>query len=86
MDYSEALDLTRGALTMVITVASPILLVGLCVGLSISLFQSITQLQEQTLTFVPKIVAMVVSASFFVPWISRRLLEYARDLLGESPF
>jgi flagellar biosynthetic protein FliQ len=86
MDFGEGLDLTREALMMVLTVASPILLIGVCVGLTISLLQSVTQLQEQTLTFVPKIAAMAVSASFFGPWIAKRLLEYAETLLGQPPF
>ncbi len=86
MEFSEALDLGRGALTMVLTLASPILVIGMAVGLSIALLQAVTQLQEQTLTFVPKIVAMVLSAIVFVPWIAKRLLEYTQQLLGEPPF
>ncbi len=86
MEFSEALDLGREALTMVLTLASPILVIGMAVGLSIALLQAVTQLQEQTLTFVPKIVAMVLSAIVFVPWIAKRLLEYTQQLLGTPPF
>jgi len=82
----EALDLGREALLMVLIVSAPIMGIGLIVGLVISLFQSMTQLQEQTLSFVPKIVAMVGVSLVLVPWLAERLLAYARELLGESPF
>jgi len=86
MDTTEALDLGREALVMVLIIAGPVMGIGLVVGLLISLFQSLTQLQEQTLTFVPKIVAMVGVALVLVPWLTDHLLEYATELLGESPF
>ena len=86
MDMSEALDLGRDALLMVLIVASPVMGIGMLVGLTISLFQSMTQLQEQTLSFVPKILAMVGIALVLVPWLAGRLLEYATGLLGEPPF
>ena len=71
---------------MVLIVATPIMAAGMVVGLVISLFQSLTQLQEQTLSFVPKIVAMVGIALVLVPWLATRLLAYAEVLLGEPPF
>jgi flagellar biosynthetic protein FliQ len=86
MNVSEALDLGRDALLMVLIVASPVMGIGMVVGLLISLFQSMTQLQEQTLTFVPKILAMVGIALVLVPWLAGRLLEYAQHMLGEPPF
>ena len=86
MPTSEALDLGREALLMVLIVASPIMGIGMAVGLVISLFQSVTQLQEQTLTFVPKIVAMVGVALILVPWLASLLVEYSATMLGESPF
>jgi flagellar biosynthetic protein FliQ len=86
MNTGEALDLGREALLMVLVIAGPIMGIGLIVGLAISLFQSMTQLQEQTLSFVPKIVAMVGIALVLVPWLAERLLEYTRDMLGNSPF
>lgn len=86
MNTSEALDLGRDALVMVLIVASPVMGIGMLVGLVISLFQSMTQLQEQTLSFVPKILAMVGIALVLVPWLAGQLLEYARSLLSEPPF
>ncbi|NLX22862.1 MAG: flagellar biosynthesis protein FliQ [Phycisphaerae bacterium] len=86
MDVNQALDLGREALLMVLLISAPVMGVGLIVGLTVSLFQSMTQLQEQTLSFVPKILAMVGLTLVLVPWLAGRLLEYARLLLGESPF
>jgi flagellar biosynthesis protein FliQ len=86
MTAAEALDLGREALLMVLIVSAPIMGIGLVVGLVISLFQSMTQLQEQTLSFVPKIVAMVGVSLILVPWLAERLLAYTQQMLGESPF
>jgi flagellar biosynthetic protein FliQ len=86
MDTNQALDLGREALLTVLIVASPIMGIGLAVGLVISLFQSMTQLQEQTLSFVPKIIAMIGVAVLLVPWLATRLLSYAQTMLGEPPF
>ncbi len=86
MPVSEALDLGREALLMVLITAAPVMGIGMLVGLIISLFQSVTQLQEQTLTFVPKIVAMVGLALVLIPWLAEQLLEYAKVMLGVVPF
>ncbi|HOB74221.1 MAG TPA: flagellar biosynthesis protein FliQ [Phycisphaerae bacterium] len=86
MTAAEALDLGRDALLMVLIVSAPIMGIGMLVGLVISLFQSMTQLQEQTLSFVPKIVAMVGVAIVLIPWLADRLIAYAQEMLGESPF
>lgn len=86
MELSTAVDLGREALWMVLVVSAPVMAIGLIVGLVIALFQAVTQLQEQTLQFVPKIVAMAVAAVVFVPWIAVRLIEFTRQLLTESPY
>ncbi len=85
MDLGIALDLSRNALFMALSTATPILVIGLFVGLAISVVQSVTQLQEQTLTFVPKIAAMVIAASFFFPWIANRMIDYTQEMLGTIP-
>ena len=77
MDVDQATDLIRHTLLLTLTVSAPMLLIGLAVGVVVSLLQAVTQIQEQTLTFVPKIAAMVGSAILLMPWISQRLLEYA---------
>lgn len=86
MEVDQALDLGREAFLLAFTVAAPILLVGLLVGLVIALIQAVTQLHEQTLTFVPKILAMAGAAAFFIPWIAMRMLEYSITMFGESPW
>ena len=86
MDVNQGLDLGREALLMVLIISTPVMGIGLVVGLVISLFQSMTQLQEQTLSFVPKIIAMVGLSLLLIPWLSVRLLEYSRELLGTPPF
>ena len=86
MGTGEALDLGREALLQVLIISAPIMGIGMIVGLIVSLFQAMTQLQEQTLSFVPKIVAMVGLALVLVPWLANRLLEYSVTMFGTSPF
>ncbi len=82
MEPGTAVDLSREALTVALTLAGPIMAIGMVVGLSISIVQAVTQLQEQTLTFVPKIVGMGAAAAFFMPWLATRLIEYTNRLWG----
>jgi len=86
MEIADALELGRNALWMTLVASAPILAVGLVVGLVIALFQAVTQLQEQTLTFVPKIAATVIAAVIFVPWITEEVLTYTRGLLASLPW
>ncbi|MHC5109875.1 MAG: flagellar biosynthesis protein FliQ [Planctomycetota bacterium] len=86
MELDQALELGRNAFWMGLTTSAPILLIGLIVGLAISMFQAVTQLQEQTLTFVPKIAAMVVAATIFIPWISQRMMYFTQQMLGSLPW
>ncbi len=86
MEFSQALELGRNAFWMAMSTSAPILLIGLVVGLIIALFQAVTQLQEQTLTFVPKIAAMIVAASVFIPWISDRMVAYTQTMLTTLPW
>ncbi len=86
MDLQTALDLGRDAMLLVLTLSAPVLAIGMIVGLAVSLVQAVTQLQEQTLTFVPKIAAMAIAAILFVPWITTKMLEFAAELFGRSPW
>ncbi len=86
MEFTEALELGRNAFWMAMSTSAPILLIGLTVGLLIALFQAVTQLQEQTLTFVPKIAAMVVAASIFIPWISEKMVAFTREMFVTLPW
>jgi flagellar biosynthetic protein FliQ len=80
MDTGHAVDLVRHSLIMALTVSAPMLLIGLVVGIAISLLQAVTQIQEQTLSFIPKIVAMVAAAIALAPWTAQRLMDYSREM------
>ncbi|MBL9147179.1 MAG: flagellar biosynthesis protein FliQ [Phycisphaerae bacterium] len=73
----DSLDLVRDALMLTLVLSAPILIVGLLVGLVISVLQAITQIQDQTLTFVPKIAAMLIVAVALLGWLSVRLVEFS---------
>lgn len=87
IDVGQAVDLVRDTLILAMIVSGPMLLIGMVVGIAVSLFQAVTQIQEQTLTFIPKIVAMIGAAVVLMPWMSHRLLEYTASmfLFGEAP-
>ena len=76
----EVLDIASQAIYTIIVVSAPLLLVSLIIGLIISIFQTVTSIQEQTLTFVPKILAVFVGMMIFVSWILTQLTEYITDL------
>lgn len=77
MNYDQqTIELVRETLIIALKIAAPILLAGVVVGLIISIFQAITSIQEQTLTFVPKIIAMILVAVVLIPWIAVRLMEF----------
>lgn len=81
MNYDDsAIDLAREMLMISLKIAAPILAAGVIVGLIVSIFQSVTSIQDQTLSFVPKIVVMIVVAAVLLPWIARRLIEYSEEL------
>jgi len=73
MTGPEVLDVARDAIYTLIVVASPVMLVGLAVGVVISLLQAVTQIQEMTLAFVPKILAIFVSLLIALPFMAERL-------------
>lgn len=76
----EVLDIASQAIYTIIVVSAPLLLVSLIIGLIISIFQTLTSIQEQTLTFVPKILAVFVGMMIFGSWILTQLTEYITDL------
>ncbi|MEM7234401.1 MAG: flagellar biosynthetic protein FliQ [Planctomycetota bacterium] len=77
----RVIDVFREALVMVLQLSLPLLLVGLVVGLSVSLFQAMTQIQEQTLAFIPKILAVVATLIILMPTLLRWALEYTATTL-----
>ena len=79
------MDLGRQALMTTLLIALPLLGVGLIVGVLISILQAVTQVQEMTLTFVPKIIAMALAAIILLPWFLARLSEYAVEMFSPMP-
>jgi flagellar biosynthetic protein FliQ len=80
MTGPEVLDIARDAITTLILVASPLMVVGLIVGVAVSLVQALTQIQEMTLAFVPKILAMFVALLIALPFMADALQSYMTRL------
>lgn len=75
-------EVSRQSVYTTLLVAAPVLGIALVVGLVISIFQSVTQIQEQTLVFVPKIIAVFVGLLLFGPWMLQHLLDFTQNILG----
>lgn len=82
MNDAQVIDVVRQSIWLVIEVSLPVLLVGLFVGVSIALLQALTQVQEITLVFVPKIIAMFIALFFFLPSMMMTLVVFTRTLMG----
>ena len=85
MTPSEAITLIQNAVTLTLLLSAPVLLVAMVVGLLISLFQAVTQIQEMTLTFVPKIVAVFATLLFLSSWMINKLVDYTHELIVNLP-
>ena len=85
MDPQDAIDLGREAIWTALLIGSPVLLAGMLVGLLIGLLQALTQIQEQTVAFVPKILAMILTLSLALPWLIVRMVQYSSELISEIP-
>jgi flagellar biosynthetic protein FliQ len=85
MDLETAVDLVRNATYLALLVGAPVLLVSILVGLVISILQAVTQIQEQTLNLVPKIVLMALTMLFVLPWAIQRVVEYTTSLIHDIP-
>jgi flagellar biosynthetic protein FliQ len=85
MNPLDAIDLGREAIITSLLIGAPVLLVGVVVGLVIGLFQAVTQVQDQTISFVPKIVAMVGALALCLPWLVQRMVEYSQELIENIP-
>ena len=83
MNEAEVLDIARDSMMTMLLVAAPMLLVGLVVGLLISIFQTLTHIQEMTLTFIPKIVAVFAALVLFMPWMLRELTEFTQRIMDK---
>ena len=85
MDSNTAIDLTRDAVLTALLLCAPVLIVGLVAGLLIGLAQALTQVQDQTVAFVPKLIAMVAALVLTMPWLLQRFLEYSEALFMNIP-
>ena len=85
MNAAYATDLLKLLMTNAVTLAAPILLTAMVIGLAVSLFQAVTSIQEQTLTFVPKVLAIVLLLILLMPWMLRTLVEFAAGMIGRMP-
>jgi flagellar biosynthetic protein FliQ len=85
MNASEAIDLCREAVVLMLVLGAPVLLTGLIVGLVVGLLQAATQVPEYTLSFIPKIVAMLLAGVVTGPWVLQRLVEFSRGMFGSLP-
>lgn len=86
MAQETVIYLAREALSVALLVAAPMLGLGMLVGITVSILQAITQIQEQTLTFVPKIIAVMIAIIIFGPLMLTIITEFTQNLYSELPY
>lgn len=82
MTQQMAIAICKQAVWTALFVAGPMLIAGLVVGIAVSIFQSVTQIQEMTLTFIPKILAVVTVLILALPWIMNMLISFTNDVFA----
>lgn len=85
MEAETAITLCKEALYLALMISGPILLTGILVGFAAGLFQALTQIQEQTLAIILKMVAMMLVAAWFLPWMIMKLIEFGQILFENIP-
>lgn len=85
MDQDTVVNLASQALSVTFKLALPLLGIGLAIGLVVSIFQAVTQINEQTLSFIPKVVALAAVLLVGGPWMLNTMLTYTSDLWGQIP-
>lgn len=85
MSPQEATDLARQAVNVALILGAPVLISGMIVGLAIGLLQAMTQVQEQTVSFLPKLVVMVLVLTLTLPWLIGEMVRYSHDLIVNIP-
>jgi flagellar biosynthetic protein FliQ len=86
MSEAFVISIAKQAILTALTVAAPVLIVGMVIGLVISIFQAVTQIQEQTLTFVPKVIAVIVVFLILGPWMLQKLIQFIQDMLNSMSY
>ena len=84
MDPTTAVDLCRSTLLTAVVIASPMLIVGMAAGLAVGLIQALTQIQDQTVSFVPKLLAMAAVLVACLPWLLTRIMDFTRIIFENS--
>jgi flagellar biosynthetic protein FliQ len=82
MTLDQAIDLMNKTFEMALIVGGPVIIITFIVGLLVSIFQAATQINEMTLTFIPKIVATLIAMIIFGSWIFRKLVDFTQELLS----
>jgi flagellar biosynthetic protein FliQ len=85
MNHTLVVDLARNAVMLALLIAGPMLTVAVLVGLTVSVLQAVTQIQEQTLAFVPKLVAVCAVFLLALPWVLQVLVKYTAELFRSLP-
>ncbi len=85
MSPEYVVRLGQETVTLVLFIAGPVFLVALVVGLSVAIFQAVTQIHEMTLTFIPKILAVAAVLAFMMPWMLRRMMDFTVALFSSIP-
>ncbi|KKK39004.1 flagellar biosynthesis protein FliQ [Mesobacillus campisalis] len=85
MTPDTVIHLAQQSIYTIMMISAPLLLIALAVGLLVSVFQAMTQIQEQTLAFIPKILAVFLSIVVFGPWMLTTLLDFTRELFQNLP-
>ena len=85
MSHALVVDLARNAVMLALMLSGPLLLIALAVGVVISVIQAVTQIQEQTLSFVPKLIAVSVAFLVALPWMLEMMIRYTTDLFRSIP-
>ena len=85
MTIETIVGISRQTVELVLALAGPVLLAGLVVGIAVALFQAATQINEMTLTLIPKMLAVVISLAIFGPWMLQKLVSFTTVLIQELP-
>jgi flagellar biosynthetic protein FliQ len=85
MSPENAIDIGREAIMLMLVASAPILITGLVVGIATGIFQAVTQIHEQAISFIPKMVAVVLVVSLLLPWLVNKLVHYSVDLISGIP-
>ncbi len=85
MDITTVVAIGKEAMKITMLLAMPLLLVSLIAGLIVSIFQAVTQIQEMTLTFIPKIIATALALVFLAPWMTKLMVNYVIQLYSSIP-